>query len=99
MVDDMFYNRVKGKGGWVLQAIKEGQLEELEPIWEMEEDEQCELPVGEGESREGNLGSPGEMGGYLFLHANVQLEPVLDQVVPIHSGSHTVLLLVLGSKM
>ena len=39
------------------------------------------------------------MGGYLFLHANVQLEPVFDQVSPIHNSSDTVLLLVLGSKM
>ena len=99
MVDDTFDDCVKGKSGWVLQAVKEGQLEELESVWETEEDEQRKLPVGEGESGEGDLGSLGEMGGYLFLHANVQLEPVFNQVSPIHSGSDTVLLLVLGSKM
>ena len=99
MVDDTFDDRVKGKGGWVLQAVKEGRFEELKPVWETEEDEQCELPVREGESREGDLGSLREMGGYLFLHANVRLEPVFDQVSPIHGGGDTILLLVLGSKM
>ena len=78
LVDDTFDDRVEGKFGWVLQAVEEGRLEELEPVWETEEDEQRELLVGEGESREGNLGPPGEMGGYLFLHANVRLEPVFD---------------------
>ena len=99
MIDDTFNNRVKGESGWVLQAVEEGRLEELEPVWETEEDEQCELPVGEGESREGDLGSLGEMGGDLLLHANVQLEPVFNQVPPIHGGGNAVLLLVLGSKM
>ena len=78
MVDDTFDDRVEGKLGRVFQAVKEGQLEEVEPVWETEEDEQCELPVGEGESGEGNLGPLGEMGGYLFLHVNVRLEPVFD---------------------
>ena len=70
-----------------------------EPVWETEEDEQRELPVREGEVGEGDLGSPGEMGGDLLLHPNVRLEPLFDQVSPIHSGGDTILLLVLGSKM
>ena len=95
----MFDNHVEGESGWVLQAIEEGQLEELKSVWETEEDEQCKLPVREGESGEGDFGSPGEVGGDLFLHANIGLEPVFDQVAPIHSCGDAVLLLVLGSKM
>ena len=77
-IDDTFNNRVEGEFGWVFQAVEEGRLEELKPVRETEEDEQRELPVGEGESGEGDLGSPGEMGGNLFLHANVGFELVFD---------------------
>ena len=65
----------------------------------MEEDEQRKLPVGEGEVGEGDLGSPGEMGGDLLLHLDIRLEPLFDQVAPIHGSGNTVLLLILGSKM